>query len=178
MEQREWLLRATEGSSIKSMWGLLIYSNSTRHCACFVIVWHMISCSVEGRQSEKRGTSFIIRLVVHLKALICRALWRRVMAALSCSLATLTWTACTIWCLGCAKGVVGGLLQWEGGGLGDFGVIPDVLELEAKSYGGTIWVELMQDGLQEFGEAAKVHVFMGVEQPANFGDEGGLDRMV
>ena len=33
----------------------------------------------------------------------------------------------------------------------------------------------MQDVLQKFSEATKVRVFMGVEQPANFGDKGGLD---
>jgi len=33
----------------------------------------------------------------------------------------------------------------------------------------------MQDGLQKFSEAAKVSVFMGVKQPANFGDKRGLD---
>jgi len=68
----------------------------------------MMSCSVEGRQSENRGTSFIIRLVVHLKALLRRALWRRVMVALSCSLATSTWTARTTWRFGCGKGVAVG----------------------------------------------------------------------
>jgi len=68
-----------------------------------------------------------------------------------------------------------GLLWWEGESLKSFGTIPDVLELEAKSNGGTAWVELVQDGLQEFSEATKVHVFVGVEQPANFGDKGGLN---
>jgi len=34
----------------------------------------------------------------------------------------------------------------------------------------------MQDVLQKFSEVLKVRVFMGVEQPANFGDKGGLDR--
>jgi len=76
---------------------------------------HRISCSTEGRQSEKRGTSFIVRLVVHLKALLCRAWWRRVMVALSCSLATSTWTARMNWHFGCSKGVVVEALAVGGG---------------------------------------------------------------
>jgi len=49
----------------------------------FCMVQCMISCSMEGRQLEKSGTSFIIRLVVHLKAMACRALQRRVIATTS-----------------------------------------------------------------------------------------------
>jgi len=64
-----------------------------------------------------------------------------------------------------------------GGGLGGFSAIPDILELEAKSNVGATWVKMMQDGLQKFSEAAKVSVFVGVEQPANFGDKWDLDGM-
>jgi len=33
----------------------------------------------------------------------------------------------------------------------------------------------VQDGFQEFSETAQVSMLVGVEQPANFGDKGGLD---
>jgi len=35
----------------------------------------------------------------------------------------------------------------------------------------------MQDRLQKFSEVEKVSVFVGVKQPANFGDKRGLDGM-
>ena len=78
--------------------------------------------------------------------------------------------------LGLQKGVGGGgSCRGKGESLRSLKSIPDVLELEAKSYRGTIWVEPMQDGLQKLGEAVEVHVFMGVKQPSNLGDKGGLD---
>ena len=40
---------------------------------------------------------------------------------------------------------------------------------------GAIRIEAVQDGLQKFSEAVQVGVLMRVEQPANFGDKGGLD---
>jgi len=40
---------------------------------------------------------------------------------------------------------------------------------------GAIRVEVVQDGFQEFSEMVQVSMLMGVEQPANFGDKGGLD---
>ena len=40
---------------------------------------------------------------------------------------------------------------------------------------GVIGIEAVQDGLQKFGEAMQVGMLVGVEQPTNFGDEGGLD---
>ncbi len=129
MEQREWLLRATENKV--NMGVAYIFKFHKAQC----LFCNCMACNIlfhGRRQLEKRGTSFIIRLVVHLKALVRRALWMRVVAALLCSLVTSTWMACTIWCSGCAKG---GLLQC-GDGLGGFGTIPDVLELEAKSNGG------------------------------------------
>jgi len=100
------------------------------NCVVYNILFH------GGKVVTEQGTGFIIRSVMHLKALLCRALWRRVVAALSCSLATSTWTACTIWHLECAKGVAVGAPAASGGSLGGFGTIPDVLELEAKSNGG------------------------------------------
>ena len=78
--------------------------------------------------------------------------------------------------LGLRKGGGGGdSCHGKGESLRSLKSIPDVLELEAKSYRGAIWVEPMQDCLQKFSEAMEVHVFMGVEQPSNFGDKGGLD---
>jgi len=62
---------------------------------------------------------------------------------LSCSLATSTWMAHTIWHLGCAKGVAVGA--------------PAV---ESKGNRGAIWVESMHKSLQKFCEAAEVCVFM------------------
>jgi len=40
-----------------------------------------------------------------------------------------------------------------------------------------IWVELVHKSLQKFHKAAEVHVFMGMEQPANFREERGLDEV-
>ena len=40
---------------------------------------------------------------------------------------------------------------------------------------GAIRIEAVQDGFQEFSETSQVHMLVGVEQPANFGDKGGLD---
>jgi len=37
---------------------------------------------------------------------------------------------------------------------------------------GATWIELAQNRLQKFCEVMKVSMFMGVEQPANFGDKG------
>jgi len=34
----------------------------------------------------------------------------------------------------------------------------------------------VQDGLQKFSKVVQVSVLMGVEQPTNFRDKGGLDR--
>ncbi len=60
----------------------------------------------------------------------------------------------------CKGGGGGGSCSGRRDGLGGFGAIPDVLELEAKSNGRAAWVESMQNGLQKFSEATKVHVFM------------------
>jgi len=40
---------------------------------------------------------------------------------------------------------------------------------------GAIRIEAVQDGLQKFSKAVQVSMLMGVEQPTNFGDKGGLD---
>jgi len=80
MEHREWFFMAAEGLSSRSMWQLLMYLNSVMHWACFVIVQQRMSCSVEGRRSEKRGASFIMRFVVCLNAVLGRALWMRLTA--------------------------------------------------------------------------------------------------
>jgi len=79
---------AAEGLSSRSMWQLLMYLNSAMHWACFVIVQQRMSCSVEGRRSEKRGASFIMRFVVCLNAVLQRALSMRLAAVPSCSLVT------------------------------------------------------------------------------------------
>jgi len=53
-----------------------------------------------------RGTSFIMRFVVHVNAVLWRALWMRLTAIPSCYLATSIGTALTIWHLSWSKGVV------------------------------------------------------------------------
>jgi len=58
----------------------------------------------------------------------------------------------------------------RGSDLGCFTTIPNVLELEAKSNRRAIWVKLMQNTFQKLSEAAKVSMFMCVEQPAYLGE--------
>ncbi len=48
----------------------------------------------------------------------------------------------------------------RGSGLGCFGTIPNVLELEAKGNGRAIWVKPMQNAIQKLSEVVKVCVFM------------------
>jgi len=72
-------------------------------------------------------------------------------------------------------GIVGESSGKRGNSLGCFRTIPNVLELEAKSNRGAIWVKPAQNTFQELSEAAKVNVLMQVEQPAYLGDKEGLD---
>jgi len=110
-----------------------------------------------------------------LKIVVCKALWRRTIASFSCSLATSTCTTHTAWRLGRAK-VVGVGAPASGGGvaLGVFEPSQMFLNWKPRSM-GAIRIEAVQDGLQKFSEAVQVGVLMRVEQPANFGDKGGLD---
>jgi len=63
------------------------------------------------------------------------------------------------------------------GQLGIFETIPNILPIEAQGNGRAIRVQAMKKSFKSLSEAGEVSVFVGVEQPANFGDVGGLDRV-
>jgi len=62
--------------------------------------------------------------------------------------------------LGRGEGHSGRAAGSGNGGLEGFIAKPFILELEAKGNGRAIWVEMMEDALQNLGEARKINVFM------------------
>jgi len=108
IKQREWLFRRSVHSSKQSIWGLLTCSNIARHALGMFGDGVLEDILLHQRvQSEYSGTSFIIKLVVHLKVVLWRVLHTKSAAIPSCSLATSTWTTLMNWYLGWGIGRVG-----------------------------------------------------------------------